>query len=49
MLEPESDDGLVYWNYFDRYLQAQWSNAPQVYPVYRLLTPANLVTAPVGR
>ncbi len=48
LLEPESDDGLVVWNFFDRYLQAQWSNAPQVYPVYKLLSPANLVTEPSG-
>jgi hypothetical protein len=47
LLEPESRDGLVYWNYFDRYLQAQWSNAPQVYPVFKLMTQANLVTEPL--
>ena len=48
LLEPESDDGLAVWNFFDRYLQAQWSNAPQTYPVYRLLAPAALVTEPVA-
>jgi hypothetical protein len=47
LLEPESGDGLVYWNFFDRYLQAQWSNAAQTYPVYKLMTPANFVTEPV--
>ena len=47
LLEPESDDGLVVWNYFDRYLTAQWSRTPQVYPVYRLLQPAHLVKEPV--
>jgi Zinc carboxypeptidase len=36
LLEPESDDGLVTWNYFDRYLGAQWGNQPQPCPVYRL-------------
>lgn len=48
LLEPESDDGLVVWNFFDRYLQAQWSNAPQTYPVYRLLEAVNIVTEPVA-
>jgi hypothetical protein len=47
LLEPESGDGLLYWNYFDRYLQAQWSSAPQTYPVFKLLTPENLVTEPI--
>lgn len=47
LLEPESDDGLVVWNFFDRYLTAQWSRNPQTYPVYRLLQPAHLVKEPV--
>ena len=48
LLEPESDDGLVYWNFFDRYLATQWSSAPQVYPVFKLRAPVNLVTDRVG-
>jgi hypothetical protein len=32
MLEPESDDGLVAWNYFDSELAAG-----QDYPVFRLM------------
>jgi len=44
LLEPESDDGLVYWNFFDRYLAAQWSSASQVYPVFKLRAPVKLVT-----
>lgn len=43
LLEPESDDGLLYWNFFDRYLAAQWGGGPQTYPVYKLLKPVNLV------
>jgi hypothetical protein len=43
LLEPESDDGLLVWNYFDRYIVPQWSRRMQEYPVYRLLKPANLV------
>lgn len=44
LLEPESDDGLIVWNFFDRYLASQWGGGPRTYPVYRLLKPANLVT-----
>jgi len=47
LLEPESDDGLVTWNHFDRYLAAQWGNQPQPYPVYRLFTVPPLVTETV--
>lgn len=43
LLEPESDDGLLVWNFFDRTLVSQWRQEPQTYPVYRLLKPANLV------
>jgi len=42
LLEPESDDGLLVWNFFDRYLVSQWRRELQTYPVYRLLKPANL-------
>ncbi|MFP4081895.1 MAG: M14 family metallopeptidase [Candidatus Aminicenantes bacterium] len=42
LLEPESDDGLLVWNFFDRYVSPQWGRRPQVYPVYRLRKPANL-------
>jgi len=49
LLEPESDDGMVYWNFFDRYLAAQWSAAAQVYPVYKLKSPVNLLTEIVGK
>jgi hypothetical protein len=44
LLEPESDDGLLVWNFFDRYLVPQWSRAPQTYPVHKLYTPEILVT-----
>lgn len=43
MLEPLSDDGLLYWNYFDDYLQpkgVEKGNVP--YPVMKLMKPANL-------
>jgi dipeptidyl-peptidase-4 len=38
LLEPEADDGLAFWNYFDEYLAQQNSaGAPLVYPVYKLI------------
>ncbi|NIM90850.1 MAG: hypothetical protein GTO17_07875 [Candidatus Aminicenantes bacterium] len=42
LLEPESDDGLLVWNFFDRYLVTQWRGAPRTYPVYKLLKPVNI-------
>ena len=44
LLEPQSDDGFVTWNFFDRYLAAQWGNQPQPHPVYRVLEMPRLVT-----
>ena len=44
LLEPESDDGFLVWNFFDRYLVPQWSRAPQIYPVHKLYAPQPLVT-----
>jgi hypothetical protein len=48
LLEPESDDGLVAWNFFDRRLAAQWDRGYLPVPVHRLLAPANLVTTAIG-
>jgi len=48
LLEPESDDGLIVWNYFDRYLGLQWGSGPRTYPVYKLHQPANLVKETIG-
>ncbi|MCI4444597.1 MAG: M14 family metallopeptidase [Candidatus Aminicenantes bacterium] len=44
LLEPESDDGLVVWNFFDSYLVGQWQRGFSELPVYRLLQPVNLST-----
>ncbi|HEX8060173.1 MAG TPA: M14 family metallopeptidase [Cyclobacteriaceae bacterium] len=36
LLEPESDDGLVTWNFFDESIEKQKAdNNPMVYPVFR--------------
>jgi dipeptidyl-peptidase-4 len=42
LLEPESDDGLLVWNFLDRYVVPQWSRELQTYPVYRMVKPMNL-------
>jgi hypothetical protein len=44
LLEAESDDGLLVWNFFDKYIVPQWRRGPQAYPVYRLLKPSTLPT-----
>ena len=44
LLEPESDDGLLVWNFFDRDIVSQWGRGAQTYPVYKLMTPKNLVS-----
>jgi dipeptidyl-peptidase-4 len=43
LLEPESDDGLVVWNYFDRDLAGQFGGGPAGFPIYKLSKPAILV------
>jgi len=42
LLEPESDDGLIAWNFFDRYLFREWRREPENCPIYKLLEPAKL-------
>ncbi len=49
LLEPESDDGLVVWNFFDRYLAGQWQRSLSELPVYRLLQPARLPAVGLNR
>jgi hypothetical protein len=42
LLEPESDDGLLVWNAFDKYIAREWGRGVETYPVYKLYTPQNL-------
>ncbi|MBT3244526.1 MAG: hypothetical protein HN352_15365, partial [Bacteroidetes bacterium] len=36
MMEPQSDDGLVYWNYFDEYLESNKAGEKEVeFPVLK--------------
>jgi hypothetical protein len=38
LLEPRSDDGYAFWNFFDKYIVPQWSPAFYPWPVYRINT-----------
>jgi len=42
LLEPQSDDGLMFWNFFDRYLVPQWSKNFYPYPVYKVISSAEI-------
>jgi hypothetical protein len=42
LLEPQADDGLLLWNFFDRYLVPQWGRGYYPYPVYRVMEKGNL-------
>jgi hypothetical protein len=42
MLEPQSDDGLLFWNYFDDYLISKGVEKGNIqYPVMKLMKPIN--------
>ena len=48
LLEPESDDGLIVWNYFDKDLASGgFGGGPSGFPIYKLMKPAVLVKATV--
>jgi murein tripeptide amidase MpaA len=47
LLEPQSNDGLVTWNFLDRYLVPQWGRGFNPFPVYKLMNNIYLNTAPV--
>jgi hypothetical protein len=44
LLEPQSSDGLLSWNFLDRYLVPQWGTGYYPYPVYRITEKAELHT-----
>ncbi len=44
LLEPQSNDGLMTWNYLDRYLVPQWGMGYYPYPVYKIISPVDLKT-----
>jgi len=48
LLEPESDDGLVAWNFLDRYLAGSFGRAAP-FPIYKLMQPAEFVKVSLTR
>lgn len=42
LLEPQSNDGLMFWNFFDRYLVPQWGTGYNIYPVYKVLNKTDI-------
>jgi len=44
LLEPQSNDGLILWNYFDRYLVPQWGNGYNPCPVYKIINRVDIKT-----
>jgi Zinc carboxypeptidase len=47
LLEPQSNDGMVFWNFFDRYLVPQWGTGYNPCPVYKILDRVDLKTVEV--
>ena len=48
LLEPESDDGLVAWNFLDRYLAGSFGRSAP-FPIYKLMEPADFVRVTLAR
>ena len=49
LLEPQSNDGLVTWNFLDRYLVPQWGRGYNNYPIYRIMNKTDLKTIAVEK
>jgi hypothetical protein len=47
LLEPQSNDGLLTWNFFDRYLVPQWGTGFYPYPVFKIIDRTNIKTIPL--
>mgnify|MGYP000176877447 CR=1 FL=1 len=44
LLEPETDDGLLFWNFWDKYLVPQWGRSFFPYPVTKVLFAQKIVS-----
>jgi dipeptidyl-peptidase-4 len=44
LLEPQSNDGLMTWNFLDRYLVPQWGMGYYPFPVYKVINRTELNT-----
>ncbi len=45
LMEPQTDDGLLFWNFFDKYLVPQWSRTYNTYPVYRVVDKIEIISS----
>jgi hypothetical protein len=48
LLEPQSNDGLMTWNFLDRYLVPQWGRGFSPCPVYKVMKKVSLRTTAAG-
>ena len=46
LLESESDDGLLTWNFLDRYIVPQWGRGFNPYPVCKIMKKVPFKTIP---
>ena len=42
LLEPEADDGLLSWNFFDKYIVPQWGRNYFPYPAFKVMKKTKL-------
>jgi dipeptidyl-peptidase-4 len=47
LLEPQTNDGLLTWNFLDRYLVPQWGFGFNQYPVYKVITSKEIKSKPI--
>jgi hypothetical protein len=47
LLEPQSNDGLLFWNFLDRYLVPQWGMGYNPYPVFKVLDKTDIKSEPI--
>jgi hypothetical protein len=47
LLEPQSNDGMLTWNLFDKYLVPQWGPGFNPYPVYKVMNRVDIKTNPI--
>ena len=47
LLEPQSNDGMLTWNLFDKYLVPQWGPGFNPFPVYKVMNRVDMKTNPV--
>ncbi len=49
LLEPQSNDGLMTWNFLDKYLVPQWGFGYNAFPIYKVMNRTDLKTTVTGK